>query len=634
MTRLIETGGSWSGRERHCCFLNTGGGPFADISSVSGLDFLDDGRGVATVDWDLDGKLDLWMTSRTAPGIRFLHNEIGSKHDLSEEKAEGTLPATHDLSEEKAEGTLPGYVSLFLIGSSCNRDAIGSRVQVELSDGRSLIRSLRAGDAFLSQSSKWLHFGLGGGTVERLVVYWPNGGAESFDDVVPNQRYKIVQGGELRPWSMPRQVDPATGGTSEFGASEERTRFPNPEVVSPKANRITSVAPLREPASATVRRVLLEPVPSPQLIAKSFTGEPRPLAAASQGLHLINLWAAWCGPCLSELKELAARHAELQEAGVTISALSVDGLVGDADSSPQRAEQVVQRLQLPFPTGVASRELLDKLDVVQDVVTTQKTTIDEAFSFSIPTSFLLDEAGRIRVIYQGAVETDRLLADVASIRSRQLQPTPFAGRWFLEPQDAPGILARFADRFLRRGYASEAQRYAGLAAALASRRTSDLNANQLVSAVYNDLGNHFDRKRDTGQAETHYLLALEANPESPQAHNNLGDVYYRRAQYEPARTHFRQALRYNPNLIPAHMNLAAIDFAQGKVDEAVDGFRRALQIDPRFEVAHNYLGLALAKRGDYAEARDHFSEAVRLKPSYTDAANNLRSMRALLERSP
>jgi tetratricopeptide (TPR) repeat protein len=377
--------------------------------------------------------------------------------------------------------------------------------------------------------------------------------------------------------------------------------------------------------------VLLQRVPLPKLTAASFQGESRPLGSAGQGLHLINLWAAWCAPCMGELKAFGTRHAEIQQAGVTISALSVDGLVGDEDSNAAQALEVVQRLQLPFSTGVASKELLDKLDVVQDVVTTRKTTIDDAFSFAVPTSFLLDEGGRICVIYQGAVELDRLLADAALIRAGQLQATPFAGRWFLEPQDAPGILARFADRFLRRGYPAEAQRYAGLAAALASRRTSDLNATRLVSAVYNDLGNHFDRKRDSASAEANYLLALEANSQSPQAHNNLGDVYYRRGEFEAARTHFREALRHNPNLIQAHMNLAAIDFTQGKLDAAINGFRRALQIDPRFAVAHNYLGLALAKKGNYSDAGFHFSEAVRLDPSYSDAADNLRAM---MERRP
>ena len=63
MTRKIENGGSWSGRERHCCFLNTGTSGFADVSAITGLDFPDDGRAVAVTDWDHDGDLDVYIAN-------------------------------------------------------------------------------------------------------------------------------------------------------------------------------------------------------------------------------------------------------------------------------------------------------------------------------------------------------------------------------------------------------------------------------------------------------------------------------------------------------------------------------------------------------------------------------------------
>ena len=69
--RLARAGSSWSGRERHCAFLNCGdveqGARFANVSAVSGLDFPDDGRALAVTDWDGDGDLDLWARNRNAP---------------------------------------------------------------------------------------------------------------------------------------------------------------------------------------------------------------------------------------------------------------------------------------------------------------------------------------------------------------------------------------------------------------------------------------------------------------------------------------------------------------------------------------------------------------------------------------
>ena len=70
ISRLIRRGFSWSGHERHCAFLNLGGwnsdgGRFAEVAAVSGLDFEDDGRSAALVDWDFDGDQDLIVSSRS-----------------------------------------------------------------------------------------------------------------------------------------------------------------------------------------------------------------------------------------------------------------------------------------------------------------------------------------------------------------------------------------------------------------------------------------------------------------------------------------------------------------------------------------------------------------------------------------
>ena len=47
---MLRFGRSWSGNERNCCFLNTAGQRFANISTVAGLDYLDDSRGLASVE--------------------------------------------------------------------------------------------------------------------------------------------------------------------------------------------------------------------------------------------------------------------------------------------------------------------------------------------------------------------------------------------------------------------------------------------------------------------------------------------------------------------------------------------------------------------------------------------------------
>ena len=102
-------GRSFSGRERHCVYLNTGSERFANISAVSGLDFPDDGRAVAPVDWDQDGDLDLWISNRNAPRIRLLKNNTSRDRHYLALRLQGD-------------------------GSKTNRDAIGARVELVVGD--------------------------------------------------------------------------------------------------------------------------------------------------------------------------------------------------------------------------------------------------------------------------------------------------------------------------------------------------------------------------------------------------------------------------------------------------------------------------------------------------------------------
>ena len=176
LTSMMRHGRSFSGRERNCCFLNTlsqpdAQGRFADISTVSGLDFPDDGRAVASLDWDLDGDLDVWISTRNAPRLRLMRNDTEHQNH---------------------------YVAIRLVGNgtTVNRDAIGTRVEVITLDNPNTkhVKTLRAGDSFLAQSSKWLHFGLGKrGAIKSIRVLWPDGSTEEFGAVASNGRFRIEQ---------------------------------------------------------------------------------------------------------------------------------------------------------------------------------------------------------------------------------------------------------------------------------------------------------------------------------------------------------------------------------------------------------------------------------------------------------
>ena len=75
INRLIRAGGAWSGFERSCFFAGNGSEGFVNQSAVSGLDYLEDGRGLAVWDYDRDGDPDLLVKNRNAPQVRILRND-------------------------------------------------------------------------------------------------------------------------------------------------------------------------------------------------------------------------------------------------------------------------------------------------------------------------------------------------------------------------------------------------------------------------------------------------------------------------------------------------------------------------------------------------------------------------------
>ena len=258
LNRLIREGGSWSGRETNCAYLNLGDGSFADVSRTTGLDFMDDGRAFATVDWDHDGDLDLWVVNRTAPQVRFMRNDLPG----------GARSAAFRLTGERV-----------------NRDAIGARVEVRAGGDR-WVREMQAGGGFLSQSSKWLHFGVGEHErLDELLVRWPDGSVERFADVETGRRYRLTQGtGSLEP-------------VAAHGARKVRRLTPSTQ---------RPIEPTEVANIGLTWRVDLPPVR-----LTDFEGREYVLGQGGDPL-LLNIWASWCPSCVQEFREWTAAREEIE----------------------------------------------------------------------------------------------------------------------------------------------------------------------------------------------------------------------------------------------------------------------------------------------------------------------------------
>ena len=292
LTRLMDAGASWSGRERNCAFLNLGGRRFVDVSAAPGLGFIEDGRAVAAGDWDGDGDVDLWLKNRTGPQLRLMVNRTDGRSD---------------------------FVGFRLRGTTSNTDAIGARVTVT-AGGREYVREVRAGEGYLAQSSSELTFGLGDvAVIDRVDVRWPGGPVERFVNLQPGVRYRLVEGtGEATPLEKRTvQLDAPT----------------TPWPAAPAASRI----------------VLRTPLPVPPELLQELSSRRQD----HRGALLLTLWASWCAPCVTELIELAEHGDELDAVGLEVIPVAVDTLEAPGRSHALFEEKVAPRSTGP---GFASRE--------------------------------------------------------------------------------------------------------------------------------------------------------------------------------------------------------------------------------------------------------------------------------------
>jgi enediyne biosynthesis protein E4 len=141
-------------RERRRVFLNRGPEArpqFVDVRDTVGLLSGENTRGVALVDLDGDGRLDIAMANQLGEPSLFLN--------------------------QPGESARNAWVALELVGDGkrCNRDALGSRVTLTTPDARRQVQQKQAVTGLGAQGDRRLHFGLGAlapGTLVDVEVQW------------------------------------------------------------------------------------------------------------------------------------------------------------------------------------------------------------------------------------------------------------------------------------------------------------------------------------------------------------------------------------------------------------------------------------------------------------------------------
>ena len=551
---MLRAGRSLSGHERNCCFLNSRGERFADVSSVLGLDFADDGRVLALADWDYDGDIDFWIANRSGPQLRFLENRVAQ-------------------SER--------FVAIRLEGVNCNRDAIGAKLTLDcVLQGKpsQQTATLKAGEGYLSQNSKWIHFGLGrDGEAKQLTIRWPHG-VEQKLSVQPNKFYRVREGEAAVQWQPP---------TQEFRRLEAKPFD-------------------AEPVSDAARIVLLNPLPIPRTEAlDSSSDEKKP--------RLINLWATWCEPCLEELAEWKHHAEEFEQLGVEIVAMNVDE---PKEGRESLVDQVWQKLGLPFRLELGDQETAEHFDLLQ------RSLLSRQRPLPVPSSFLVDGEGRLCVLYKGPVDAETLLADAKLVGAAPQQildaAVPFAGRWNSPPGGSTPL--NLAVKYLEGGLVDEG---AGYIESLLEQKST--HPEYVTSSILNLYAATMLDRKEFRKAEVAFRESLSLDPSNRQAHIELGTILLRSKRGREAVSHFETVLESNATDPELTFKLGMAHLEGGNIEAAKSSLERSVALRPNPSAYWQLANLALQtpSSSNVASAVELYEQAIQLNPALASKANNL-----------
>ena len=554
INRMIREDTSWGGRERNCLHLSTGKGSFIDISAASGLDYLQDGRALARLDYDLDGRPDLALRNRDGPQLRILRN---------------TWPGSGQALWIRLEGR------------NCNRDAIGARISLS-GNGSSRIKEVRAGAAFLSQSSRWSCFAITDPEkLPTVSVRWPGGETVEYGQLDPGGRWVIVEGDSPTrlPFRPPAQQLPA---------KREKEQEP----------------PAPEAEKAALETWLVSPMPAPELPWTDLNGRQRSPGEFRGKPVLLQLFSRDCTVCVAGLEGMLKAGEEIHNRGGSHLVASVD-----LGPIPSGRRNFLSRVEAPSIALRFSERTLAGWNILF------RHLFNHRRDLVVPTSFLIDELGNIVKVYRGKTDPAKILDDLVRIPRTDADRTgkalPFKGTYLF-----PGFrrdLLELGNAYSDAGLPRLA-RTVFKTALDGQKDNADSLFNYAISSA---------RSGEVEEARRIYLEILQENPGYDDARNNLGILDARAGRLDTARKYFSAVLQNNPAHTEAALNLANTWVQAGEFETAAEVYRQALQHDTGSAALNRMLGLALFRSGEVEESILAHEEAIRLDPLDLDAHRNL-----------
>jgi hypothetical protein len=180
-------------------YRNDGDGTFSDITQSAGVGDVGDGRTCNWVDFDADGRLDLFASNHIHDNRLYRNNGDGTFTDVASVAGIADPFDTFNAAwgDEDADGAVDlfvvghvgnvlfhndgptgGFVHLNLVGTQSNSAAMGARVWLAFR-GRKPSRVVEGASGAYGQDSPTLEFGVGRALGPfKLRILWPSGSVQ------------------------------------------------------------------------------------------------------------------------------------------------------------------------------------------------------------------------------------------------------------------------------------------------------------------------------------------------------------------------------------------------------------------------------------------------------------------------
>jgi peroxiredoxin len=145
-------------------------------------------------------------------------------------------------------------------------------------------------------------------------------------------------------------------------------------------------------ADPTIAAAQTAPPTAPDFTRTDLSGKSLALRSYRGKLVLLNFWATWCAPCLSEIPRFADWQRRYGPAGLQILGVSMDD-----SAAPVRA--AYQKYHLDYPVVMGDAQLGELFGGV----------------LGLPFTYLIDPRGRIVARFEGEPDLKRMEARIQSL---------------------------------------------------------------------------------------------------------------------------------------------------------------------------------------------------------------------------